>query len=353
MANGADALTPRQHAILMRVVALYLETGEPVGSSSIARLASTGAAVSPATIRNEMAALTTADLLEQPHTSAGRVPTAHAFRLYVEDLSRRTRIAASRLPEASQRQIDLRLSGLGGTGALLEETSLVLAALSSGVGLAIAGAADAEELEHVHFSRLATGRTLAVMVTRAGTVRDRVLALSREFSVRELEAAAAFLNEKFHGWNIEQVRTELVRLLEQERSEYQRLLESVEQLWSQALPETEPLTVYVGGVGNLVRATSREHDRKRLQVVMAALETKQRVVELLTAYMDANKQHVSVVFDMEEQAPEMAGLVLIAAPARLSHDRVAAVGVIGTTRIDYETTMNAVIYVADIFGRIL
>jgi len=337
----------------MGVVALYLENGEPVGSSSIARLTRIGTAVSSATIRNEMAALTAADMLEQPHTSAGRVPTARAFRLYVDELSRGTRIAGSRLPAASQRQIDLRLSGVGGTGALLEETSLVLAALSSGVGLAIAGAADAEELEHVHFSRLATGRILAVVVTRAGTVRDRMLALPRDFSVRELEAAAAFLNERFHGWSLEQVRTELVRLLEQERSEYQRMLQAAEQLWSQALPEREPLTVYVGGVGNLVRATSRDQDRERLQVVMAALETKQRVVELLTAYMDASKQHVSVVFDMEEQAPEMAGLVLIAAPARVGHNRVAAVGVIGTTRIDYEATMNAVIYVAEVFGRIL
>ena len=348
-----ESVTPRQHAILMGLVALYLETGEPVGSSSIAHLASTGTPVSPATIRHEMTALTAADLLEQPHTSAGRVPTALAFRLYVDELSRGTRIAGSRLPAESQRQIDLRLSGAGGTGALLEETSLVLAAVSRGVGLAMAGAAEAEELEHVHFSRLATGRILAVVVTRAGTVRDRVLTLTQDFSVRELETAAAFLNERFHGCNIEQVRAELVRLVEQERNEYQRLLQAAEQLWSRAVPASEPLTVYVGGVGNLMRATSREHDRERLQSAMTALETKQRVVELLTAYMDANKQHVSVVFNMEEQAPEMAGLVLIASPARLSHDRVGAVGVIGTTRMDYETTMNAVIYVAEIFGRIL
>ena len=349
----AEFLTPRQHAILMGVVALYLETGEPVGSSSIARLASTGTPVSSATVRNEMTALTAADFLEQPHTSAGRVPTARAFRLYVDELSRGTRIAGSRLPAKSQQQIDLRLSGLGGTGALLEETSLVLAAVSRGVGLAIAGAADAEELEHVHFSRLATGRILAVVVTKAGTVRDRVLTLTRDFSVRELETASAFLNERFHGCNIEQVRAELVRLLEQERNEYQRLLQSVEQLWSRTLPAREPLTVYVGGVGNLMRAPSRDHDRERLQCAMTALETKQRVIELLTAYMDAGKQHVSVVFNMEEQAPEMAGLVLIAAPARLGNDRTGAVGVIGTTRMDYETTMNAVIYVAEIFGRIL
>ncbi len=337
----------------MGVIGLYLETGEPVGSGSMVRLVTAAATLSSATVRNEMAALTAADLLEQPHTSAGRIPTARAFRLYVDELSRGPRIAGARLSAESQRHIDLRLSGLGGTGALLEQTSLILASLSSAVGLALAGAADAEELEHVHFSRLTTGRVLAVVVTRAGSVRDRVLTLSRDFSLRELEAAGSFLNERFRGWNIEQVRAELLRMLDQERSEYQRLLQSVEQLWTRALPASEPLTVYVGGVGNLIRASSREQDRDRLQVAMAALETKQRVVELLTAYIDASEQSVRVVFDMEQQAPEMAGLVLIAAPTRLSQDRRGAVGVIGTTRIDYETTMNAVTYVAEIFSRIL
>ncbi len=140
-----------------------------------------------------MAALAEAGLLEQPHTSAGRVPTARAFRMYVDDLSGGkllgTKATSRAVPE---RRSTSRFAGVSGTQAVLERTSHVLATLSSGVGVAIAAVADGDLLEHVHFSRLAPARVLAVVVTRSGMVRDRVLALTRDFEVRELESAAAF-----------------------------------------------------------------------------------------------------------------------------------------------------------------
>ena len=352
MAAG-ERLTARQRNILKAVVSSYVETGEPVGSGTVARLSAEHAGISSATVRNEMAALTASGLLEQPHTSAGRIPTARAFRLYVDELTGGSRIAAARLPAESQRQIDTRLAGIEGTAALLEQTTHLLAALSSGVGIAIASAGSGDLLEHVHFSRLGTARILAVVVTRSGLVRDRMLALDRDFTSSELETAANFLNERFRGWTVERIRAELGRLVDQERNEYQRLLHSIEQLWLQAAPERSAHAVYVGGVGNLVLGSGSEQDRERLREILAALEAKQRVFELLSAYIDARHQAVRVVFDMEQQAPEMAGLVLIAAPARVGGDQHGTVGVIGTTRIDYEMTMNAVSYIAETFERIL
>ncbi len=346
MAN-AEQVTARQRAILMAIVESYIETGEPVGSGTIARLQH-GGGMSSATVRNEMAELADEGLLEQPHTSAGRVPTAKAFRMYVEQLSG----GPARLPVTSRRQIDSSFVGLTGTQAVLERTSHVLAMLSSGVGVAIASVADGDVLEHVHFSRLAQARVLAVVVTRSGVVRDRVLALDKDLSTRELEVAANFLNENFRGWSVERVRAEIARLLERERSEYQRMLNAVQQLWVKAVPESAvPVqTVYVEGVANLVGS---QEDRERLREVLAALETKQRVVELLNAYIDARQESVRVVFGLEEQAPEMAGLVLIAAPALVGGESRGTVGVIGPKRMDYENTMNAVSYISQVFDRML
>lgn len=360
----AERVTARQRAILTAVVESYIETGEPVGSGTISRLQmSDVAGMSSATIRNEMAELADAGLLEQPHTSAGRVPTARAFRMYVEQLSGganprvNPRIDAARLPARSRRQIDSSFVGLAGVQAVLERTSHVLATLSSGVGVAIAAAADGDMLEHVHFSRLAPARVLAVVVTRSGMVRDRVLALDRDLTLRELETAANFLNENFRGWSVERVRSEIARMLERERSEYQRLLNSVQQLWVKAVPDSNvPVqTVYVDGVANLLGSQSvgSYEDRERLREVLAALEAKQRLVELLNAYIDARQESVRVVFDLEEQAPEMAGLVLIAAPARMGGESRGTVGVIGPKRMHYENTMNAVGYIAQVFDRML
>lgn len=350
--SEAERITARQRAILAAIIESYVESGEPIGSGTIVRMGGEAGGFSPATVRHEMAALAEAGLLEQPHTSAGRVPTARAFRMYVDDLS--GGVQAKGLPAKSRKEIDSRFAGVSGTQALLERTSHVLATLSSGVGVAIATVADGDLLEHVHFSRLAQARVLAVVVTRSGMVRDRVLALPRDFESRELEAASAFLNESFRGWTVERVRAELARRVEQERNEYQRMLTAVEQLWAGAVPDRRAVqTVYVGGVSNLVMGVASEADRERLREVLAALEAKQQLVELLNAYIDARQESVRVVFDLEEQAPELAGLVLIAAPARVGGEQRGTVGVIGTKRMDYERTMNAVSYIAGAFDRML
>jgi heat-inducible transcriptional repressor len=372
MAN-AERVTARQRAILTAITESYIDTGEPVGSATVVELlgrrskaesgAVSAAAMSPATVRNEMADLAEAGLLEQPHTSAGRVPTARAFRMYVEGLSggEHPRIDVARLSVQSRQQIDLSFAGVAGTQALLQRTSHVLATLSSGVGVAIAAAGDGDLLEHVHFSRLAARRVLAVVVTKSGLVRDRVLALDgigdKDLSARELETAANFLNENFRGWSVERVRAEVARMIDRERSEYQILLSSVQALWVKAVPEADVTarTVYVEGVANLVgsQMAGSPEDRERLREVLAALEAKQRLVELLTAYIDARQESVRVVFDLADQAPEMAGLVLIAAPARMAGESRGTVGVIGPKRMHYENTMNAVSYIANVFDRML
>jgi heat-inducible transcriptional repressor len=242
---------------------------------------------------------------------------------------------------------------VAGTQAVLERTSHVLSVLSSGVGVAIAAMPSSDLLEHVHFSRLAAGRVLAVVVTRGGMVRDRVLALDHDVSLGELETAANFLNENFRGWEIERIRAELRVRVERESLEYHRLLGAVEQLWLKAVPEQRGggQSVYVEGVANLVGPMTGVDDRERLREMLSALEAKQRLVELLNAYIDARQESVRVVFELEEHAPEMAGLVLIAAPARLGGESRGTVAVLGPKRMQYERTMNAVSYVAQVLER--
>jgi heat-inducible transcriptional repressor len=132
-------------------------------------------------------------LLEQPHTSAGRIPTASAFRYYVEQITHRKRslgawrsrpasatkpagLGAPSLSEARRGQIEESFTGVASSHEYLERTSHVLALISSGLGVALASSTEGQVLEHIHFSRLSTGRVLAVLVTQAGAVQDRVLA---------------------------------------------------------------------------------------------------------------------------------------------------------------------------------
>lgn len=338
----------------MSIVERYIATGEPVSSGVIA--SGLGAAnVSSATVRNEMVALAETGWLEQPHTSAGRVPTARAFKLFVDGIGA-DRLSVAAVSRERREEIDARFRDVAGTQAVLERTSHVLATLSSGVGVAIAAMPGGDQLEHVHFSRLTPGQVLAVVVTRGGMVRDRVLCLDRELTLAELETAGRFLNENFRGWEIERVRAELRTRVERERSDYYRMMQSVEQLWARAVPEgsvENNQAVYIEGVANLVGAhpISGVDDRERLREMLGALEAKQRLVELLNAYIDARQESVRVVFDLEDQAPQMAGLVLIAARATLGGETLGTVGVIGPKRMQYERTMSAVGYVARVLER--
>jgi heat-inducible transcriptional repressor len=340
-------ITTRQREILTAVVENYIATGEPVSSGVLAQTVF-GNAMSSATIRNEMVELAEAGLLEQPHTSAGRIPSAEAFRMYVGQINTGGRPRLDLNAQDLNARIDTSFAGVAGASALLERTSHVLAALSSGVGLAIGAAASTDLLEHIHFSRLAARRVLAVVVTRSGLVRDRVLALDQDLSSVQLETAANFLNEHFRGWNVDRVRTELGRRIERERTVYQQMADAVD-LWSRTVPAdgVQQQAVYIDGMANLIGLPG---DRDRLRAMLAALEEKQRLIELLNAYVDTRQDRVRVIFDLDRQDPGMAGLVLIAAPARVSGD--STVAILGPKRMNYESAIHAVGYVAQLLHRI-
>jgi heat-inducible transcriptional repressor len=333
----------REREILTAIVETFIATGEPVGSRTLARTSREG--LSSATIRNVMADLADAGFLEQPHTSAGRVPSAEAYRYYVEQLTGKARIS-----HEDEGIIQESLQGISDVQEFMERTSHVLSLISHNVGVAVALGGQKNALEHVYFSRLADQKVLAVLITRSGLVRDRVLRLDLPQS--ELDAAARFMNENFRGWTIEAMRAEIARRLEQERSEYDRLMASVEQLCRQgALTEDDTAqAVFVEGAANLVAG---EQDRQRLQEMLKTLEEKQKIVELLNAYLDTKQEAVRVVIGLDAALPSMRNFVLIGAPARVGGEVMGSLAVIGPTRIDYQHTMTAVSYIARLFDKIL
>lgn len=340
----------RERLVLTTIIENYIATGEPVASQALARQFGNQEGMSAATIRNTMAALGEAGLLDQPHTSAGRIPTAKAFRFYVDQLAGSARPTS--LTQERREQIEESFAGVGSSQQFLERTSHVLALVSKGVGVALASMREAQALEHIHFSRLSPGRVLAVVVTTLGAVQDRVLLLDRDMPLAELEASARFLNENFHGWSIDKIRGELDRRIEEERTEYDRLMTAVNELYRKGALEGENVSgpaIFVEGVANLLAG---EMDRERLRTMLKALEAKERLIELLNAYVDAHQQTVRVVVGLEEAIPEMHNLVLIGSSARMGGANVGTVAVIGPTRIQYEETMNAVAYIAQLSDRI-
>jgi heat-inducible transcriptional repressor len=333
----------RQREVLTAIVETFISTGEPVGSRTLARSNREG--LSPATIRNVMADLSDAGFLEQTHTSSGRVPTAEAYRYYVEQITGNARLAPQ-----DENLISDSLAGITDVQEFMERTSRVLSMVSRNVGVTVAVTGTKNALEHVYFSRVGDQKVLAVLVTRSGLVRDRVLRL--DLKQDELDLAARYINENFRGWTMEAVRGELGRRIEEERSEYDRLMDSIEKLYKQGALATEPgaQVVFVEGAANLVAG---QEDRKRLEEMLRTLEEKEKVAKLLSAYLDVKQEAVRVVIGLDDALPSMQNFVLIGAPAHSGGDMVGSLAVIGPTRMDYQHTITAVSYITRLFDKIL
>jgi len=333
----------REREILTAIVETFIATGEPVGSRTLARSSREG--LSAATIRNVMADLADAGFLDQPHTSAGRIPSTQAYRYYVEQLS-----GEAHLSTENESIIQDTLTGVSDVQEFMERTSHVLSLISHNVGVTVASSGPRNALEHVYFSRLGDQKVLAVVVTRSGVVRDRVLRL--DLPQADLDLAARYINDNFRGWTMDNMRAEIGRRIEQERSEYDRLMKSLEQLFQKGALATgdAPEAVFVEGAANLVTG---EEDRQRLQDLLRTLEEKEKVVKLLGAYLDTRQEAVRVVIGLDEALPSMRNFVLIGAPARVGGEVMGSLAVIGPTRLDYQHTMSAVSYIARLFDKLL
>ncbi len=343
MAHSAN-FGPREREILTAIVETYISTGEPVGSRTLSRSNREG--LSAATIRNVMADLADAGFLEQPHTSAGRVPTTQAYRYYVEQLTGKVKLTPTDVDSIEQ-----SLRGATDVQDFMERTSHVLSLVSHGVGVTMAAGGPRHALEHIYFQCLADQKVLAVLVTRNGLVRDRVLRVERDIPQADLDVASRYLNENFRGWTMDALRAELQRRIEQERSEYDTLMRSIEDLYKQGALATESTQeVYVEGAANLL---GTEQDRERLRQLLKTLEEKQRIIELLSAYVDTQQEAVRVVIGLEDAMPNLSNFVLIGAPARVGDEVVGSLAVIGPTRMDYQNTITAVSYIARLFDKVL
>jgi heat-inducible transcriptional repressor len=196
-----------------------------------------------------------------------------------------------------------------------------------------------------------------VLVTRAGAVQDRVLTIDRELTFDDLEMAARYLNENFRGWPLDRIRAEVGRRMDVERVEYQSRLRAIEELCRQgalAAAASSPM-IYVEGMANLLAG---ELDRERLRQMLIALEAKQRLVELLNAYVDARQPEVRVVVGLDGldgvngTMPAMPDMVLVGAPARFGAESVGTVAVIAPTRMQYQEMIQAVSYIARLSERV-
>ena len=338
---GEEMLNSREQDILQSIVRTYILTGEPVSSRSVA--ARRNHPLSPASIRNVMADLSDEGYLEQPHTSAGRVPTEKAFRCYVRSLSARP------MARADAERVRAELSEEETLEGRLERSSRILTELTLQVGIAVGLPNTSQLLDRIELLELADRRVLIVLVTSDHNVHNRVVMMEEQVSQDELNTLRNYVNRNFGGWKLGDARRELLRRFEEDRAAYDATLRRLTVLYSKGLLVVDQAPeVHMEGASNLV-GIDLHLTRERMRDLLRALEEKKRLLELLDRFLEQPSGELGVQVGLEEAHPAMKGLSLIGMTFPLPSGMLARVAVLGPMRMHYEKAMSAVLYIGRAF----
>src|SRR5436309_1847179 len=257
----------RNRQILADIVRVYIETGEPVSSRAISK--GFEESLSTATIRSVMADLEDAGFLYQPHTSAGRVPTAAAYRFFAQEIASQATISA-----VDREWIQREMGGATSAAEITERAGHVLAEVSNGLGIIVSPPLGKTVLEHARMWLLPDGRVVVVLISPGGNTRDKILRPNRLVTQGELDATADFLNRHYSGWTLEAIRADLLQKLATERERYEGMAQSALTLCDPAVLGDEAATqVHVEGTAQIIGA-SEFVDQAQLRDLLAAIEEK-------------------------------------------------------------------------------
>lgn len=345
---STEPLTPRSGRILTTVVREYIQTGEPVASITVAKR---GLGVSSATVRNILSHLERDGFVRQPHTSAGRVPTDRGYRFYVDLL------LGSHRPAKSVDEVAERLRQEAGGDPLLHDllaqVSHLLSTESRHVGFALAAPAEDARLERIEFIPLAAAKVLVVLVARGGQIAQKAVEIGEPMSPEELRRAAGYLNRDFAGVPLNAVRAQVVARLMQERTLYDRLMARALEIASRTLEESGGHRLFVEGAASLLDEASDEDGGvtlARLRALLELMEEKQRLVRLLTEYLDG--PGLTVVIGAEHSDPHLQPFSLITSTFYDGRS-TGSVGVIGPRRMRYSRAIAMVDGMARAVSRVL
>lgn len=347
----------RGQAVLSAIIKEHLRTGEPVGSRTVSERCAGAAGWSAATIRNVMGELEEAGLVEQPHTSAGRVPTDKGYRYYVDHLVGNTKLSKADLTAIDRTLFVSPADASGSPGRLMERVSQLLSQLSENVGIVVSPPLADNRLQHIEFMQLADGRILVVLVFSSNVVQNKIIRIDVQLSQEELERTARYLNTEFSGKSLLAIRTEILGMMREEKALYDHLLRNAVMLCERSLEGegTETGEVYVGGASNIL-AKPDFADLERLRELFRTFEAKSRLVKILNECLshDSVFGDVHVVIGREHSAPSMQNCTLITAPYRIGvGEATGTVGVVGPMRIEYARMMAVVNYVAHVVERMM
>ncbi len=318
-------LDPRAKLLLKTLVERYIAEGQPVGSRTLSR--ASGLELSPATIRNVMSDLEELGLIASPHTSAGRIPTARGYRLFVDTMltvNRDELPAPSLQPDQPQR--------------VIANAAQLLSNLSHFVGVVMAPRRTSV-FRHIEFLRLSERRILVIMVSPDGDVQNRVVFTEADYTQQQLVEASNFLNMNYAGLAIEQVRERLKSEVERLRGEIVQLMQTAVDASSEAFSQAQE-EVVISGERNLLSVSDFSSDMSQLRKAFDLFEQKTQLMRLLD--ISSQAEGVRIFIGGESHVVPFEELSVVSSPYEVDGQVVGTLAVIGPTRMPYDRMIQIV-----------
>lgn len=335
-------LNDRAEVVLRRLIELYVDDGQPVGSTTLARYAELN--LSPASIRNVMADLEKLGLIHSPHTSAGRIPTEEGYRHFVDSL-----IQVQPLSGKSVEVIRDQLTIDSDPQTLMARASDLLSELTQFAGVILVPGQNTALLKQVEFLTLGPERVLAILVTDDGRVQNRIIPTERPYSESELTEAANFFNQTYRGKNLSNVRHHLLGAMKRDSNEMHQMTQTALTMAGNLFDTEDEQAneeVILSGETNLLNVPDL-CQIETLQDLFSAFKTKQDLLDLLDRSMRVNG--ISIFIGHESGYEALNDCSVVTAPYQQGSQTVGTLGVIGPTRMNYDR----IIPVVDITARLL
>jgi heat-inducible transcriptional repressor len=342
----AASLNERERQVLEAVIETYVETAEPAGSRTVSKRF--GLSLSPASIRSTMSDLEEKGYLYHPHTSAGRIPTDLAYRVYVNSLTRLPPVSLS-----ESHQIREELGEENAVDRILERAAQVLGVLTKELGVAVAPTLDAAVLEHVELLQASSERLLLVLTLKSGVVRTIFVEVPAHLPPEAVPQVALVLNERLAGLTLREIRATLPERLRDaspdagSRELLNIFIQEAEELFD--VPSGGNVGGVVLGSAQLLADQPEFATKERLQGLMEVTERRDRLREALANRLG---QGLTITIGTEHQDPKLAPFTLVTATYRLG-GLAGVIGVMGPTRMAYDKIVALVDHTSRLVGELL
>ena len=325
----------RKQKVLLAIVHDYIATAEPVGSRTVAKKYKLG--VSSATIRNEMADLEELGFIEQPYTSAGRIPSERGYRYYVDFLMRRQDLSKDEISLIEQEYQD-KVSDIG---HVINRTGALLSQLTNYTALVMPPRIGISMLKHVQIVSMRQNHAMVVAVLDNGTVHHQMIEIPESITVLDMETISSVLNAKLNGLTMQSIKTRLIREIYSELARHRHVLDIVMALLHDSLtPESED-KIFLGGVLNILNQPEF-HNIEKIKTMLSIMEQEKLLCEILDDGEEDEGVTVRIGGEIENWGIKECSM--ITAPYTVGGRKIGKIGVLGPTRMEYAKVISVVDY---------